>query len=168
MNWLQIYHTTTRDSGRRSYPQIIYFEHHGASFWHFNTLTIVQTQHLIIVKHSVHVFNPKSVDRTIEADPSLPFSFFCFKSLYSFFYKMRNNTFCPFIRELVDFTIKFTHSYSLRVKLRDLHISVPCISFLVWLSERGESFTKDESYSWFSSTSRSYQHVSMTNSHCFK
>ena len=72
VNGLQKDHTATRDCSGRGNFQVVDFEKHSASVWHSDSLTVVKTEHLVVIEHSVHVLNPESIDRTVETDPSLP------------------------------------------------------------------------------------------------
>jgi hypothetical protein len=109
MDGLQVDHTATRDSSGRGYSQVIDFEHHRASFGHLDALTIVKTQHLVVIKHSVHVLNPESIDGAVKANPAFPVSFLRFEGLHSLLHKVRNNTFGPLVGKLVHFTVQFAH-----------------------------------------------------------
>jgi len=71
---LEVNHTATGDRSGRGNLQVIDLEHHSASVGHSDTLTVIQTKHLVVIKHSVHVLNPESIHRAVETDPSLPMS----------------------------------------------------------------------------------------------
>ncbi len=96
--WLQVDHTTARDGCWGGDLQIIDLEHHRAGFGHLNTLTIVETEHLVVIEHSVHVLDPESVDWTIENDPPLLIGIFCLQIGDCQLHQPWNDTLGPLIR----------------------------------------------------------------------
>ena len=62
-------HTTTRDGSRRGLSQILDLEHDGHRRLELDNSTRRQAKLLIVIEHSVHVFDPNSIDGTIEDDP---------------------------------------------------------------------------------------------------
>lgn len=71
MNRLEIDHAASTHSSRRGHSEIINFELHSECSRQLDSLTIGKTQHFVIVEHSVHVLNPKSIYRTIKNNPLL-------------------------------------------------------------------------------------------------
>lgn len=135
MFWLHVHHTTAGDSGWGGDLQVIDFEHHSAGLGHLNSLTVVKTQHLVVVKHSVHVLNPESIDWTIVDNPALELGFLgVFECVHSLLHQVRDNTLSPLISELVDFTEELTHGDGLGVQGLDLDSLVPNIIVLLILT----------------------------------
>ena len=64
-------HTTSRDGSWRGDGKILNLEEHSHLGSELNSLSIGQTKSHVIIKHSVHVLNPESIDWTIENNPSL-------------------------------------------------------------------------------------------------
>jgi len=67
--WLSVHHAASADCGGACDSQIFYLEHHGHWFAQSNDLSGVQTQFLVVIKHSVHVFDPDCIDGSIENNP---------------------------------------------------------------------------------------------------
>mmetsp|Transcript_116650 Transcript_116650/g.161923 ORF Transcript_116650/g.161923 Transcript_116650/m.161923 type:complete len:212 (+) Transcript_116650:1266-1901(+) len=71
---LHINHTTTRYSSWRGNSKIHRLEDHVHIGRHLNDFTTHKTQLFIVIKHSVHIFNPDGIDRTIKDQPSTVFN----------------------------------------------------------------------------------------------
>jgi hypothetical protein len=69
--WLQVNHTATRHSGRGSDSKVLDFKHHCHLVSQVDDLARVKAKLFVVVQHSVHVFNPKSIDWPIKDDPVL-------------------------------------------------------------------------------------------------
>jgi hypothetical protein len=69
MHRLKVHHPASGNCGRGSHCQVVDFEHHRECSWQFDTLPVGQTQHLVVVQHSIEVFNPKGVYWSVELDP---------------------------------------------------------------------------------------------------
>lgn len=67
--WLHQHHTATRNSGWGGLGKIFDLKHHGHGGFQLNDLTGVEAKFLVVIEHSVHVFDPNSVDRTIKDKP---------------------------------------------------------------------------------------------------
>jgi hypothetical protein len=62
-------HAATGNSGWGSLGKILDLEHHSHSGLQLDNLTGVKAELLVIVKHSVHVLNPNSIDGAVEHEP---------------------------------------------------------------------------------------------------
>lgn len=105
MHRLEVDHTASRHSGRRCHSQIIHLEHHRECSWQLDTLTIRQTQHLIVIEHGVKVLNPESVDWSVKLNP-----FLHIRSISDIASDNgSNNTVSPFVGENIGVSKKFIH-----------------------------------------------------------
>lgn len=68
----------------------------------FNSRSICQTEHFVIIKYSVHTFNPNSIDRAVKDIPILLIGFI----INRFTHKERHNTVGPFFSLLINHTEK--------------------------------------------------------------
>jgi hypothetical protein len=101
---LQIDHATTRNCCWGSYLEVIDLEKHSGSGGHLDPLPIGQTEHLVIIEHSVHVFDPKGIDWPIKDNPPLLLRPLALKSLHSVFHKLRDKPFSPLISKNICLT----------------------------------------------------------------
>ena len=51
------------------HSQVLHLKHHMHRAVELDTLAVCQTEHLVVVQHSVHVLNPQSIHWTITYDP---------------------------------------------------------------------------------------------------
>ena len=63
------------DSGRGGHSQILHLKQHVDEWSELDAFTVSQAQHLVVIQHSVHVFNPQSVHWSIAYDPLMVISF---------------------------------------------------------------------------------------------
>lgn len=66
---VDINHTATRDGSRRSDGQIGHLKEHVHVGCQLDSLRVGQAEHLVVIQHSVHVFYPQSIHRTIANNP---------------------------------------------------------------------------------------------------
>ena len=124
----QVNHTTTRDGSWRSYSQVLNFEENSHWESELDSLTISKAESHIIIKHSVHVFDPECINRSIENDPRLIFTWL----LGSLSHNLRGKTIMPLLWNGVDFSIELSHWNRLRVEnelLDNLEIFILRTSF---------------------------------------
>lgn len=95
-------HTTTRDSSGGSLREIFDFEHHCHCRLQLNDLTRVEAELFVIIKYSVHVFNPNGIDGAIEDNPLTVRS----KTLCTITNLNGQNTILPLTRIRVQSTVK--------------------------------------------------------------
>jgi hypothetical protein len=53
----------------RHTSQILHLKHHGQGGLQFDAFGIRQTERLVVIQYSVHVFYPESVHRSVKQDP---------------------------------------------------------------------------------------------------
>ena len=164
MHWLQVDHATARDCRRRGNLQVVDLKHHRTGVWHADSLTIVKAQHFVVIKYSVHVLDPESIDGAIEADPALPVGLLALHLLDGIFDELAHNTFLPLISEDVSLTEEFAHPDGLRVQSPDLDGFVPVI-FVAIIVKLMERLAEDVSASGLSSACGTNKHVTVPDSH---
>ena len=102
----EIDHAASTYSSRGSDFQILDFEDHAHLLAKFYTLTVRQTEHHVVIQHSIHVFDPERVYWSIEHDPVFPVCLI----LRSFPHYGGGEAIVPFLCERVYFTIQFSHA----------------------------------------------------------
>ena len=93
------------DSGRRGHGEILDLEHHVHGGGELDSLTVGQTQHLVVVQHCVHVLDPQGVDRPITNDPLVVVG--CVSDTLS--YDGCHQPVPPLQSEAVHLSVQFTH-----------------------------------------------------------
>jgi hypothetical protein len=61
--------TTSGYCGWGGVGQVLYFEHHLAGGVHRDSLTVRKGQNLVVIQHSVEVFDPNGIDWAIANNP---------------------------------------------------------------------------------------------------
>jgi len=69
--FVEIYHSTARNSRGRGLNQIDYFEKQREWLRYLNSLAVRQTQHLIIIENRIQILDPETVNRSIQHEPPL-------------------------------------------------------------------------------------------------
>ena len=110
--WKHVHHTTSANCSRRSHSQIHHLEQHSHSWGQLYSLTIGKTKHHVVIKNSVHVLNPKSINRSIENYPVG-----CLRILLTntLSHNWRGKTITPLLSQFIDFTIQLSHRNCFRI-----------------------------------------------------
>jgi len=143
--------TVSGDGSRRGISQVLDFEGHFGGVKHRNTLGIGQRKNLVVIKHSVQILDPNSIDRTITANPVVSLVRFGVFHLPD----LRENARLPFTH-LVHNTEHLLTSNGLGVHLGD--------NVLVVTLNVGESISEGVEDRGLTATSSSDYHKSVTYS----
>ena len=115
---LHIDHAASRDCSWRGDCKIHGLKDHIHIFSHLNDFTGHKAELFIIIKHSVHVLDPNSIDGAIKYQPSsVLFVHLCSKNTIPH----GQDTVRPIVRDLIEVTVELTHRNGLGVN--DLHVS---------------------------------------------
>ena len=141
---LHIDHTTSRNSCRRSGLKIHRLKDKIHRSTHGNNLTRVKTKFFIIIKHSIHIFNPNSINRPIENQPfSIGILWFCKLSELDC-----KDTISPLMWYLVTETIELFHRNRFGIDDKQFcFVLIHLISFFEESQSTREDFN-GTSFSW--------------------
>lgn len=120
---LHINHTTSTNGSRRSHSQVLNLEHHGHMRGEGQDLPRVETQFLIIIEHSVHIFDPQSIDRPIKHDPM----FLRWPIRTAFSYCVRKDSVSPLLSCATEHTVQLAHCYRFWVYDVGVYFVVPLV-----------------------------------------
>lgn len=65
--------SASRDGSGRSVVEVFDFEHQLAVFSHGDSFSVSESKNLVVIEHSIEIFNPNSIYRSIANNPSVEF-----------------------------------------------------------------------------------------------
>lgn len=162
MNRFQINHAATWNCGRRGHWEIIHFKHHGECGWELDSLTVWKAQHLVIIKHSVHVLDPKCIDWPVKNDP-----FFSITRIRHVWPDQGcDDTISPFVCQNIYIPEQLIHGDWFWIQPFLFNTLVPVILWAL-LVQLLHSFGQSAADSSFPGSCQTYNHDSVTYHDCF-
>eukprot|EP00965_Chrysotila_dentata_P256125 6212443-Pleurochrysis_carterae.AAC.1 len=102
---LHVDHAAARDGGGRGDGEVVHLEHHVHPRRELDALAVREAEHLVVVEHRVHVFDPERVHRAVEDDPVEVVALV----VHGEAHERGHETVGPLLRHRVDLAVELTH-----------------------------------------------------------